>query len=312
MRLYEMFMEISVVIPLYNEEYLVGDLVERTISVLTGITGDFEILFVDDGSKDGTVNRLAEARKTDTRIKILELSKNFGHQAAFTAGLTFAKGRFVVMMDGDLQDPPEVIPVMYRMLLSDEFDVIFGKRTNKPNLKGRNLLALSFHKTFKRFSGFPDIDNVGNFSAMNRDALAALLQFTESIRYLPGLRHFIGFRQGFVEYRREERYQGKSKMNYFNLLALSSDAIFSFSKFPIRICLYLGIIGIVIFFLAGLYTLIAKLAGFAITGWSSTLLSIYFLGSIQLTFLGVIGEYIFRIYKESQHRPLYFVRKFHD
>ena len=305
-------MEISVVIPLFNEEHLVGDLVERTIPVLTGISRDFEILFVDDGSKDGTMDRLIEARKADARIKILELSKNFGHQAAFSAGLSFAKGRFVVMMDGDLQDPPELIPVMYRMLLSDEYDVIFGKRTNKPNLKGRNLLALSFHKSFRRFSGFPDIENAGNYSAMNRDALTALLQFTESIRYLPGLRHFIGFRQGFVEYRREERYQGKSKMKYSNLLTLSSDAIFSFSKLPVRLCLYLGIIGIIVFFFAGLYTIIAKLAGFAIIGWSSTLLSIYFLGSIQLTFLGVLGEYIYRIYKESQHRPLYFVRKFHD
>jgi dolichol-phosphate mannosyltransferase len=258
------------------------------------------------------VERLTEARSRDKRIKILELSKNFGHQAAFTAGLTFAKGRFVVIMDGDLQDPPELIPVMHRMLLSDEYDVIFGKRTNKPEMKGRNLMALFCHKSFKSFSGFPDIENVGNFSAMNRDALTALLQFTESIRYLPGLRHFIGFRQGFVEYRREERHQGKSKMNYFKLLSLSSDAIFSFSKVPIRICLYLGIIGILVFFLAGLYTLVAKLAGFAIIGWSSTLLSIYFLGSIQLAFLGVIGEYIYRIYKESQHRPLFFVRKFHQ
>jgi dolichol-phosphate mannosyltransferase len=312
MRLYEMSMELSVVIPLFNEEFLVRDLVERTVSVLTGITGDFEIIFVDDGSRDGTVPVLIESRKSDKRIKILELSKNFGHQAAFTAGLTVAKGRFIVMMDGDLQDPPELIPVMHRMLRSDEFDVIFGKRTNKPELKSRNLLSLTFHKSFRRFSGFPDIENVGNFSAMNRDALSALLQFTESIRYLPGLRHFIGFRQGFVEYRREERFEGKSKMNYGNLLSLSSDAIFSFSKFPVRLCLYLGLIGIVVFFLAGLYTLVAKLTGFAIIGWSSTLLSIYFLGSIQLTFMGVIGEYIYRIYKESQHRPLYFVRKFHD
>lgn len=305
-------MEISVVIPLYNEEHLIGDLIERMVSVLSGITVDYEIIFVDDGSKDGTVAGLLEARAANPRLKILELSKNFGHQAAFTAGLAVSRGRFTVMMDGDLQDPPELIPVMYRMLRSDEYDVIFGKRINKPNLKGRNILAHSFHKTFKRFSGFPDIDNVGNFSAMNRKALTALLQFTEAIRYLPGLRHFIGFRQGFVEYRREERYLGKSKMNYSTLLTLSSDAIFSFSKVPIRLCLYLGIIGIVVFFLAGLYTLVAKVAGFAITGWSSTLLSIYFLGSIQLTFLGVIGEYVYRIYKESQHRPLYFVRQFHE
>lgn len=305
-------MELSVVIPLYNEEHLIGDLVDRTLAVLKFITSDFEIIFVDDGSKDGTVARLLKAREADSRVKILELSKNFGHQAAYTAGLSCAKGRFIVMMDGDLQDPPELIPEMHRMLVSEEYDVVFGKRTNKATLKGRNLLSMSFHKSFRKFSGFPNIENVGNFSAMNRDALAALLQFSESIRYLPGLRHFIGFRQGFVEYRREERYQGKSKMNYFKLLSLSSDAIFSFSKFPIRLCLYFGIIGIIVFFIAGLYTLIAKVAGFAIIGWSSTLLSIYFLGSIQLTFLGVIGEYIYRIYKESQHRPLYFVRKFHE
>ncbi len=305
-------MEISLVIPLYNEENLIDDLVSRTVSVMKGITNDFEIIFVDDGSQDETVERLILARKTEPRIKILELSKNFGHQAAFTAGLTLAKGRFTVMMDGDLQDPPELIPVMYRMLLSDEYDVIFGKRTNKPEFKGKNILSLTFHKTFRKVSGLPDIDNVGNFSAMNRAALIALLQFTESIRYLPGLRNFIGFRQGHVEYRREDRNIGKSKMNYFNLFALSSDAIFSFSKVPVRICLTLGLIGIVVFFLAGLYTLVAKIAGFAIIGWSSTLLSIYFLGSIQLTFLGVIGEYIYRIYKESQHRPLYFIRKFHE
>lgn len=307
-----MFMELSVVIPLYNEEHLIGDLVGRTVPVLKGITDDFEIIFVDDGSKDGTVGRLLETRKDDPRIKVLELSKNFGHQAAFTAGLTVAKGRHVVMMDGDLQDPPELIPVMHQMLLTGNYDVIFGKRTNKPNLKGRNLLALSFHKTFKRLSGFPDIENVGNFSALNRDALNALLQFTESIRYLPGLRHIIGFRQGYAEYKREERYQGKSKMNYIKLLSLSADAIFSFSKVPVRICLVLGIAGIVIFFLAGLYTLLAKLMGFAIIGWSSTLLSIYFLGSIQLAFMGVMGEYIYRIYKESQRRPIFFIRKFHE
>jgi dolichol-phosphate mannosyltransferase len=305
-------MELSVVIPLFNEEHLVDDLIGRTLSVLKGITGDFEIICVDDGSRDGTVIRLTEARKADARIKILELSKNFGHQAAFSAGLTFALGRFIVMMDGDLQDPPELIPVMHRMLLSGDYDVIFGKRTNQTDLKGRNLFSSMFHKSFKRFSGFPDIENVGNFSAMNRDALTALLQFTESIRYLPGLRHFIGFRQGFADYRREERYQGKSKMNFLKLFSLSADAIFSFSKFPIHLCLYLGITGILVFFFAGLYTIVAKLAGFALIGWSSTLLSIYFLGSIQLTFLGVLGEYIYRIYKESQHRPLYFVRKFHD
>jgi dolichol-phosphate mannosyltransferase len=158
-------MELSVVIPLYNEEHLIGDLVDRTLAVLKFITSDFEIIFVDDGSKDGTVASLLKAREADSRVKILELSKNFGHQAAYTAGLSCAKGRFIVMMDGDLQDPPELIPEMHRMLVSEEYDVVFGKRTNKATLKGRNLLSLSFHKSFRKFSGFPNIENVGNFSA---------------------------------------------------------------------------------------------------------------------------------------------------
>lgn len=305
-------MDISLVIPLYNEESMVQDLVRRSVDALSRITEDFEILFVDDGSRDATVNRLLELRKTDPRLKIIELSRNFGHQAAFSAGLSMARGDFTAMMDGDLQDPPELIQKMHEMLRSGEYDVIFGKRTNKPVWRGRRLLTLFFHKSFKRISGFADMDNVGNFSMMNRPALEALLQFTETTRYLPGLRRFIGFRQGFIEYRRDERYQGKSKMKYAKLVSLSSDAIFSFSKLPIRICLILGLTGIIVFFLAGLYTLIAKIAGFAITGWSSTLLSIYFLGSIQLTFLGVLGEYVYRIYKESQGRPLFFIRKIHE
>jgi dolichol-phosphate mannosyltransferase len=305
-------MVLSVVIPLYNEEHLVDDLVERVMTVLKSQIIEFEVIFVDDGSRNATLEKLVAARSRDGRIKILELSKNFGHQAAFTAGLGFAKGQYVVMMDGDLQDPPELIPAMYRMLLTDQYDVIFAKRTNPPSYRGRRLLSRWFHKSFSRVSGLPDIENVGNFSAMNRTALEALLLYTESIRYLPGLRHFIGYRQGFVEYRRSDRFKGKSKMKFTKLIALSADAIFSFSNFPIRLCLWLGIIGIIVFFLAGLYTVVAKVAGFAIIGWSSTLLSIYFLGSIQLAFLGVIGEYIYRIYKESQRRPLFFVRKFHE
>lgn len=305
-------MDISLVIPLYNEQDVVPDLVRRSIAALCGITENFEILFVDDGSRDATVDRLLELRKKDPRIKIIELSRNFGHQAAFSAGLSIAKGSFTVMMDGDLQDPPELIEKMHDMLRSGDFDVIFGKRTNKAVFRGRRLMTFLFHKSFKRISGLADMDNVGNFSMMNRPALEALLQFTETTRYLPGLRRFIGFRQGFVEYNRDERYQGKSKMKYSKLVSLSSDAIFSFSKLPIRICLFLGLTGIIVFFLAGLYTLIAKIAGFAVIGWSSTLLSIYFLGSIQLTFLGVLGEYVYRIYKESQGRPLFFIRKIHE
>jgi len=147
---------------------------------------------------------------------------------------------------------------------------------------------------------------------MKRIAVDALLSMKEKVRYLPGLRSFIGFRHGDVEFVRDDRYRGKSKMSLRKLFILATDAIFSFSRFPIRICLVLGTIGTVVFMGAGIYVLFAKVTGIAVPGWSSTLLSLYFLGSIQLVFLGILGEYVFRNYKESQNRPVYFVSKFYD
>ena len=174
------------------------------------------------------------------------------------------------------------------------------------------MLTYIFHKLFERLSGLRGIENIGNYSMLNRKALNGLLALKEKVRYLPGLRSFVGFKQGYIEYVREERKKGKSKMNIWKLWLLGSDAIFSFSKIPFKICLFLGLFGVVVFLLAGIYVLIAKIFGFALLGWSSTLLSIYFLGSIQLTFLGVLGEYVFRTYKESQNRPIYLVKEFYE
>jgi dolichol-phosphate mannosyltransferase len=156
------------------------------------------------------------------------------------------------------------------------------------------------------------MENSGNYSMMTREAVDALLSIKEKVRYLPGLRTFIGFRQGYVEFVRDDRYKGNPKMSIRKLFILAADAVFSFSRFPIRFCLILGSIGALVFMAAGVYVIIAKTYGFAVIGWSSTLLSIYFLGSIQLIFLGILGEYVYRNYKESQNRPLYFVKKFYD
>jgi dolichol-phosphate mannosyltransferase len=147
---------------------------------------------------------------------------------------------------------------------------------------------------------------------MTRNALTAMLSMKEKKRYLPGLRSFIGYNHGYVEYIRDDRYSGKSKMSFFKLMLLAADAVFAFSRFPIRFCMVLGLIGTLVFLVAGLYVLIAKATGIALFGWSSTMLSIYFLGSIQLIFMGIVGEYIYRIYKESQNRPLYFVKDFYS
>lgn len=303
---------LSLVIPIFNEEPLLDELLKRTIPAMESFISDYEVIFVDDGSTDSSLQKLLSFRKENKRIKVLTLSRNFGHQAAFTAGLSYAKGDIVAMMDGDLQDPPEMLGDMYRMITEEGYDVVNGRKTSRKGSSRRNFYTFIFHMMFRRVSEMEKIGNAGNFSMMTRDAMDALLSMKEKIRYLPGLRSFIGFRQGFVDFVRDDRYEGDPKMSYKKLFSLAMDAIFAFSKFPIRLCLYLGITGIVVFLVAGIYVLIAKAFQFAIPGWSSTLLSIYFLGSIQLVFLGIIGEYIFRNYKESQNRPVYFVKKYYD
>jgi len=301
---------ISLVVPLYNEESLVDELMNRTLKVLTDLPVEFELIIVDDGSQDNTLNKLLEYREKEKRIKIISLSKNFGHQAAITAGLEFATGDYIAMMDGDLQDPPELLIDMYTMLKSEDYEIINGKRTGRKETFGRKILLSMFHKVYQKVSGLNEIENIGNFSIMNRNALNGLLTLKEKIRYLPGLRSYIGYKQGQFEYVREDRIGSKTKMDIWQLWSLAADAIFSFSKIPLRICIFLGTLGVTVFLLAGIYVLIAKIFGFALLGWSSTMLSIYFLGSIQLIFLGILGEYIYRIYKESQNRPIYLVRQY--
>jgi polyisoprenyl-phosphate glycosyltransferase len=303
---------LSLVIPIFNEEKVVDELVRRTVFSIESFTMDYEVIFVDDGCTDHSVERILFWQKQYIRIKVLSLSKNFGHQAAYTAGLEYAKGDVVAMMDGDLQDPPELLGEMYKMITENDYDVVSGKRTGRKGSSGRNMYAVVFHLLFKYIGEIKNMENSGNYSMMKREAVNALLSMKEKVRYLPGLRTFIGFKQGYVEFVREDRFKGNPKMSKRNLYILAADAIFSFSRFPIRFCLILGSLGALVFMGAGIYVLIAKAYGFAVIGWSSTLLSIYFLGSIQLIFLGILGEYVYRNYKESQNRPIYFVKKFYD
>jgi glycosyltransferase involved in cell wall biosynthesis len=303
---------LSLVIPIFNEEKLIDELVPRTVEAVESFTRDYEMIFVDDGSTDHSLSGILKHREKNNKIKVLSLSKNFGHQAAYTAGLEHAKGDIVAMMDGDLQDPPELLAEMYRKLTTEDLDIVSGKKTGRKGKPARNLYAGLFHIIFRNIGNLKHLENYGNYSMMKRIAADALLSMKEKVRYLPGLRSFIGFRHGDVEFIRDNRYRGKSKMSLRKLFILAFDAIFSFSRFPVRLCLILGTLGTIVFLGAGIYVIVAKVTGIAIPGWSSTLLSIYFLGSVQLVFLGILGEYIFRNYKESQNRPLYFVRKFYD
>jgi dolichol-phosphate mannosyltransferase len=303
---------ISLIIPIYNEEALIEPLLERSIHVLNNITDNFEIIAVDDGSTDNSLRTLREWHDKDNRMKVLVLSRNFGHQAAYTAGLNYAKGDCIAMMDGDLQDPPESLKDMYDRLMATDCDIVSAKRIHRKEKFTRRLLAKSFHFVFARLSAMQRLVDVGNFSLFNRKALSAMLSFQEKHRYLPGLRSLIGFNHEYVEYARQDRPTGKSRMTARMLFRLAFDAFFSFSDLPIKACMWTGLFGVVLFLMAAFYILISKAAGFAPLGWSSTLLSIYFLASVQLLFLGIIGEYISRIYRETQNRPIFIVQEYID
>lgn len=303
---------LSIVIPVFNEENLLDELVRRTVVAVESLTLDYELIFVDDGSTDGSLKKILLHREKNFHIKLLSLSKNFGHQAAYTAGLEYSTGDIVAMMDGDLQDPPELLAEMYSKITAGDYEIVSGRKTGRKGGSRRNFWFFLFHLLFRKVGEINGMENAGNFSMMRREAVDALLSMKEKVRYIPGLRTFIGFRQAYVDFVRDDRFKGKSKMSTRKLFSLAADAIFSFSRFPIRLCLVLGSLGIIVFMAAGIYALIAKISGFALFGWSSTILSIYFLGSVQLVFLGILGEYIYRSYKETQNRPIYFVRKFYD
>jgi glycosyltransferase involved in cell wall biosynthesis len=299
---------ISLVIPIYNEEAIIDELLYRSLATLKEINRPFEIIIVDDGSKDSSLEKLLEHRKNDARVKVVELSRNFGHQAAFTAGIKRSKGEYTVMMDGDLQDTPELIKDMFEKMKSGSFDIVNGYRKSRAEKGIRGLMFYLFHKLFAVIMGTRDVENIGNFSMIRRDALEAMKQMKEKTRYLPGLRTYVGFKQGFLDYDREDRKEGKPKMRFRHLLKLAADALFSFSRLPIMICFYFGILGMIVFMVLGLIMLFGDSNAKLMTNYKPMLVGLFFLGSVQLSFMGILGEYIFKGYKESQNRPMYFVR----
>ena len=303
---------ISVVIPLLNEEQLVERFLDELFHGLKQTGQGFEVVCVDDGSIDSTLAKLIRFREKQDELKILSLSRNFGLQSALTAGLDYAKGEYVVIMDGDFQDPPDLVPVLYDKISTSGADIISAVRDFRNEKFVKKIYINLFHRIFRNLSEGQQVSQTGNFCIMNKKAHQAMLEFSERSRYLPGIRNFIGFRHEFISYNRPDRLEGEAKMSRGKLFSLAADAIYSFTKWPIRVCLYLGILGVITFSVAIVYTVASKLLGLAPIGWSSMFLAISFFGSVQLTFLGLIGEYIYRIFKEVQARPLYFVKSIYE
>ena len=298
---------LSVVVPVFNEEDTLRELHGRLTGALPPVEV-WEIIFVDDGSSDGSWPLMRELSAVDPKLRLVRLSRNFGHQAAITAGLEASRGEAVVVIDADLQDPPELIPELVARW-RDGYDVVYAVRAERTGENPIRLLAISlFYKLFRRISGGDIPANVGDFRLVSRRVVDALMAMPERARFLRGMTSWVGFKQTGVEYRRDPRYAGTSKYPPRKLVRLALDGIVSFSTIPIKLVAWLGF-ALVVFCLVVLgWTLYTRFVTHsAPQGWTSLLVVVLLLGGVQLLSLGIIGQYVARIFDEVKQRPLYLV-----
>jgi glycosyltransferase involved in cell wall biosynthesis len=308
---------VSLVCPIFDEQEVLSRFHREVVAAMEPTRFPWELIYVDDGSRDQSLSILLRLKTADQRVRVVELSRNWGHQAAITAGLSVARGDAVVLIDGDLQDPPSVIPSMLKEWTNGA-EVIVAQRKSRAEHDFRRHLFPLFYRALGFLSDYPIPLNTGIFSLMDRRAVDAVLQLTETNRYLPGLRAWVGFRTAVVFYAREDRASGEPKQTFSKLLKYALDAIFSFSYKPIRLTLLVGLTAAVASFLVGLFLIVCRVLGIGlfgspmVYGWTSTVVFIILLAAVQLTSIGILGEYIGRIYDEVKRRPLFLIRKVHE
>lgn len=299
-------MDLSVIIPSYNEERNVGIMHERLTKTLSEITDSYEMIFVNDCSKDQTLLRIKELAERDSHVKYLSFSRNFGHQIAVSAGLDFCTGEAVVIIDGDLQDPPELISQMYERY-KEGYKVVYAKRKTR---EGETWFKKATAKIFYRLlASMTSIDipvDVGDFRLIDRVIVEHLRNMPEKSKYIRGQIAWIGYKQTFVEYHRDARLYGTTNYPLKKMLRFALDGITAFSDKPLKIASGLGIFSAIVSLLALVYALVSHFCFHAtITGWTSLILSVLFIGGVQLITIGIIGEYIARINNDVRNRPLY-------
>jgi glycosyltransferase involved in cell wall biosynthesis len=298
---------LSVVAPVYNEEELVELFVQRACAAVAGYP--FELVIVNDGSSDSTPELLDRIAAVDPRVRVVHLSRNFGHQAALTAGLEHAIGDVVAMIDADLQDPPELIGTMIGEWEAGN-DVVYAVRRQRDGETAFKLATASwFYKLFDKLAQVDLEPNSGDFRLLDRRALDALLAMTERSRFLRGMTVWVGFTQTAVHYERDARHAGETKYTLRKMLRFSLDAIASFSHLPLQLATYVGLLSAGLAFIAIPVVIVLRIFDSYLPGFGSITIAILLLGGIQLIALGVIGEYVGRIYDEVKHRPLYIVRE---
>jgi glycosyltransferase involved in cell wall biosynthesis len=303
---------LTVIIPCYNEEAVLLETHQRLAAVLDDLESlNYELIYVDDGSRDRTPKLLRDLQGTQAQqVRALLLSRNFGHQIAVTAGLEHASGDAVVVIDADLQDPPELILEMVERW-QDGYDVVYGVRTDREGETFFKLwTARNFYRLLNRFSNVQIPLDVGDFRLMSRRVVDALLAMPERDRFLRGMVSWVGFKQIAVMYQRAPRFAGESKYPLFKMIRFAVDGILSFSFAPLRLATWTGFAAVAIAFLGIVFAVLERLYTNAwVRGWASIFVAVLFLGGVQLISLGIIGEYVGRIYGEVKQRPLYFVQE---
>ena len=300
--------ELSVVIPCYNEEDVLPELHRRVTDVLTNLGRSFELILVNDGSDDGTWPVLVGLAAEDPHIVAVKLSRNHGHQLALTAGLSLCHGKWVVILDADLQDPPELLPEMLRLMHDKQADVVFGQRRSRPGETAVKLATASlFYRLLQRLADTPIPRDTGDFRLMTRRALNVLMAMPERHRFTRGMVSWIGFRQVPMLYDRQPRLLGSTKYPFRKMVRFALDAITAFSIKPLQLASLGGLVTALIAVGLGAYSLAAWLRGSTVVGWTSLMTVISFLSSVQLLVLGVFGEYLGRMYEQIKGRPLFIV-----
>jgi dolichol-phosphate mannosyltransferase len=304
-------MLLSVILPCYNEEQIIAETYHRLTRILQSLDDiDYELIFVDDGSEDNTFSILTGYQQNDSRVRILKLSRNFGQQMATTAGMAHASGDAIILMDADLQDPPEMIPSMISEWKKG-FDVVYGERMERP---GEGLLkrvtSRAFYRIIRRLSDVKIPQDTGDFRLMDRTVVHAFLTLRERDRFVRGLVSWLGFRQTGLSFRRPPRQAGETKYPFTKSLKLAADAMVSFSSRPLKLATWLGFSASGVALAGIVYALVLRLlTDIWVTGWTALFIAVLFMGGVQLICLGIIGEYIGRIYGETKCRPLYLIQK---
>jgi len=302
---------LSLVVPVYNEEEVISEFYKRSIIVLESLAMDYEILFINDGSKDKTLEKLKELRDGNNNIAIIDLSRNFGKEVAMTSGLDYAKGDAAIIIDSDLQDPPELIPKFIKYW-HEGYDVVYAKRiTRAGETTLKKLTAYLFYKTMNKVSRFAIPEDTGDFRLLSRRAINSIKDLPERNRFMKGLFAWIGYAQKEVTYNRDPRFSGESKWGYWKLWNFALEGITSFTIAPLKLSTYAGLLTAIFAMIYGLFIIVKTLIyGDPVAGFPTLITVISLIGGVQLVALGIIGEYLGRMFEETKNRPLYFVNQY--